>query len=76
MSITWYDTFGRAQCISVKSESLRANVVGEPTYDASGDTSAYVNDRAVAGYHFNYVFKGPKVPEPPTLVLFPWFCSA
>ena len=39
-------------------------------YDADGDISAFVNDRAVSSYNLNYVFKAVEVPEPFTLSMF------
>jgi hypothetical protein len=67
----WYDTRGSSGGIAIKSESLVANLAGDPDkYDADGDISAYVNDRAIEGKNLNYVFKAIEVPEPSTLAIF------
>jgi len=74
--MTWYDTFGGSVGLTILSESEATNLGGDPPggdtnkYDADGDISAYVNDRAVSNYNLNYVFKAVEVPEPSTLAMF------
>lgn len=70
----WYDSFDLSTGIHENSstESAVANNAGGPTYDANGDISAYVSDRAWLGEHINYVFKSvtTSVPEPTTIAIF------
>lgn len=66
----WYDTFDDTPGVHITGEAETANNAGGLTYDANGDISAYVGDRAVAEFNLNYVFKAVDVPEPSTLALF------
>lgn len=69
----WYDSFDLSTGIHENSgsESAIANNAGTATYDANGDISAYVSDRAWLGEHINHVFRSiTSVPEPSTLAVF------
>jgi hypothetical protein len=69
--MAWYDTFGGSVGLTILGESEDTNVGGGTNlYDADGDISAFVNDRAVYNYNLNYVFKAVEVPEPFTLAMF------
>jgi len=65
----WYDTYD-SKGLHEASESLRANNAGDLTYDAIGDISAYIFDRAFVGENINHVFKTVEVPEPTTFAIF------
>lgn len=73
----FYDTFDGGALgifgISEQLEDIITDVNGNNSYDAQGDISAYVWDRAAFGEEFlNHVFKraNTSVPEPSTLVIF------
>lgn len=70
--MAWYDSYDLTTGLHEASESVVANVSGTSTYDANGDVSAYINDRAWAGENINHVFKSitTSVPEPSTLAIF------
>jgi hypothetical protein len=69
--MAWYDTFGQNVGLIIRSESETTNFGGDPNeYDAEGDISAYVDDRAVFNKNLNYVFKAFEVAEPSTLAIF------
>ncbi|MBA6347966.1 MULTISPECIES: PEP-CTERM sorting domain-containing protein [unclassified Colwellia] len=53
-------------------QARATNLAGGIGYDAEGDVSAYVYDRAFEGIYFNYVFKSvtTSVPEPSTIAIF------
>jgi hypothetical protein len=73
--MAWYDTFGGSVGLTILGESVTTNLGGDTpnrtnNYDADGDISAFVNDRAVLNYNLNYVFKAVEVPEPSTLAIF------
>tara|TARA_R110000737_G_scaffold299251_1_gene306087 strand:- start:666 stop:1223 length:558 start_codon:yes stop_codon:yes gene_type:complete len=66
----WYDAFDEQLGIHEAGESVRANNQGDSTYDAIGDISAFIWDRAVPEENMNHVFKSVAVPEPSTLAIF------
>ena len=74
--MAWYDTFGEDLGLNIQGESEATNLGGDPSgggtnaYDAQGDISAFVDDRAVFNFNLNYVFKAIKVPEPSTFAIF------
>lgn len=67
--MSWYDTFNSTPGLHVASESINTKV-GAQGYFENGDISAYVDDRALAGFNLNYVFRTVAVPEPSTLAIF------
>ncbi|MGV2871627.1 PEP-CTERM sorting domain-containing protein [Colwellia sp. E150_009] len=70
--MAWYDSYNLTTGVHEASESAVANVSGASTYDADGDISAYINDRAWSGENISHVFKSvtTSVPEPSTLAIF------
>ncbi|MGB1263590.1 MAG: PEP-CTERM sorting domain-containing protein [Cognaticolwellia sp.] len=70
----WYDAFDEATGIHEAGESVLANNDGTVAYDAIGDISAFIWDRARPGENMNHVFKSISssvaVPEPSTLAIF------
>lgn len=74
--MAWYDTFGEGLGLNIKVETEATNLGGDPSgggtnaYDAQGDISAFVDDRAVFNFNLNYVFKAIEVPEPSNFAVF------
>lgn len=74
----WYDSFWTGDdannlrpAVGIKGEGITANVAGASDfYDAKGDFSAFVSDRAVPGERISYVFKAVSVPEPSMFAIF------
>ncbi|MBA6250776.1 PEP-CTERM sorting domain-containing protein [Colwellia sp. MB3u-55] len=66
----WYDAFDKNVGIHITGESVLANYQGDSSYDAIGDISAFIWDRAMVGENINHVFKSIAVPEPSTIVIF------
>ncbi|MBA6399905.1 PEP-CTERM sorting domain-containing protein [Colwellia sp. BRX10-4] len=66
--MAWYDSYGDR--IVIHGESVLANIQGDSSYDAIGDISAFIGDRAMVGENINHVFKSIAVPEPSTIVIF------
>lgn len=67
--LAYYDEFGGSVAIA-KGESIVADVNGDGLYQSSGDSSAYINDRAGSDV-INYVFKRIiDVPEPASFTIF------
>ena len=70
----WYDSYNSPTGVHVRGESITANNAGGLAYDAIGDYSAFVWDRAFPGDVFNHVFKSftvnTVVSEPSTIAIF------
>tara|TARA_R110000787_G_scaffold149664_2_gene263626 strand:- start:110 stop:664 length:555 start_codon:yes stop_codon:yes gene_type:complete len=66
----WYDAFDEQTGVHEAGESVSANNQGDSSYDAIGDISAFIWDRAVPEENINHVFKSVSVPEPSTLAIF------
>ena len=69
-----YDSFGsNGQLVELAGDVVTENA-GGLGYDAVGDISAFVNDRAAQGFYMNHVFKAVSssvsVPEPSTIAIF------
>lgn len=64
----WYDAFQGDY--DIHAEDVVADNQGGVGYDAIGDISALVDDRAVSGFNINYVFSSVSIPEPSTLLIF------
>ncbi len=71
--LAWYDSYYGPDIndIERKAEGMTADNGGTAgKYDAIGDFSAYVQDRAIPNSYTNYVFKAVEVPGPSTLGVF------
>lgn len=74
--LAWYDSYWTGvqldgPAIEMLDEGQTAEGGGTiDNYDAIGDVSAYVQDRATLGSYTNYVFKAVEVPGPSTLIIF------
>ncbi|MGB2739332.1 MAG: PEP-CTERM sorting domain-containing protein [Cognaticolwellia sp.] len=69
-----YDSFGsNGQLVELAGDVITDNA-GGLGYDAVGDISAFVNDRAAQDFYMNHVFKAVtasvSVPEPSTIAIF------
>ena len=64
----WYDRYNLGA--QELAESWLADANGDGFYNAFGDVSAYVSDRAVPGENINHVFRTASLPAPATLVIF------
>ena len=73
----WYDTYYNMVLpgqngVTAYREDITADINGNDVYDADGDVSAFVWDRAEPGANINHVFKlaTTQVPEPSTMAIF------
>jgi hypothetical protein len=71
--LAWYDSYYGPDINDIErlAEGTTAEGGGDAgKYDAIGDVSAYVKDRALPDFYTNYVFKAVEVPGPSTLGIF------
>jgi hypothetical protein len=68
----FYDAFGATDSLgSTQDDDFQDENNTNGRYSSAGNTSVYVNDRALSGAYINYVFKRAiDVPEPSTLAIF------